>query len=231
MAEQYRSGRLAQSFKILVALIAFMILGLFISIALEWIGLTWWWPDEGINHAKSMYRAELRYIGEDFRESVLVDDTAGFVRAATDWVFFHLVESWNGTAVAGKLAREGVDLLPGIIPWRDIGVYLQAAILIAQVYAMRLAIVILALPAFAVVAIAAFTDGLIRRDLRRWGGGRESAWIYGHAKKLIRFAMILPAIIYLGLPWSLHPTLVFLPFLLFTAVTVSTAAAMFKKYA
>lgn len=52
----------------------------------------------------------------------------------------------------------------------------------------------------------------MQRDLRRWGGGRESAFVYHWAKRLALPLLELIWAIYLALPFSLHPSFVVLPF-------------------
>ncbi len=68
--------------------------------------------------------------------------------------------------------------------------------------------------------------GFVKRDLRRWGGGRESSFVYHWAKRSAMPLLILSWVICLALPFSLHPTFIVLLFALSVAVTAST----FKKY-
>ncbi len=76
--------------------------------------------------------------------------------------------------------------------------------------------------------IVAITDGLVRRDLRRWGW--ESSFVYHHAKRLLVPLPVAAWIVYLSLPVSVHPNFVVLPFALFFALTLGITAATFKKY-
>jgi len=70
----------------------------------------------------------------------------------------------------------------------------------------------------------------VRRDLRRWGGGRESSFVYHYAKQSVLHLVALAWVVYLALPFSLHPSLVVLPFAALFAVSVSIMAGTFKKY-
>ena len=73
-------------------------------------------------------------------------------------------------------------------------------------------------------------DGLVRRDLRRFGGGAESGFMYHHLKTILRPLLSVPVFFYLIWPWSVHPTLFFaLPALGFGYVLQRTLAR-FKKY-
>ncbi len=62
--------------------------------------------------------------------------------------------------------------------------------------------------------MAAFTglvDGLARRDLRRFGVGRESSYLYRKARGTIIPLAIFPWTFYLALPISISAMLVLLP--------------------
>jgi integrating conjugative element membrane protein (TIGR03747 family) len=54
---------------------------------------------------------------------------------------------------------------------------------VTQVFSVRLAVLALAMPVFVTFGLVSIVDGLAKRDLRRWGGGRESSFIYHWAKR------------------------------------------------
>ncbi len=101
---------------------------------------------------------------------------------------------------------------------------------VTQVFSVRLAILILAMPVFLLFSLVALVDGLVQRDLRRWGGGRKSSFVYHYAKKAAFPLVILTWVTYLALPFSLHPTFVVLSFAMLFALTVAVTASTFKKY-
>ena len=70
----------------------------------------------------------------------------------------------------------------------------------------------------------------MRRDLRRWGGGRESSFVYHYAKQSVLPLVALAWAVYLALPFSLHPSVIVLPFAALFALSVSIMAGTFKKY-
>ena len=86
------------------------------------------------------------------------------------------------------------------------------------------------LPVFVLFSLVALVDGFVKRDLRRWGGGRESSFVYHWAKRSAMPLMVLSWVIYLALPFSLHPTFIVLPFATLFALSVSVTASTFKKY-
>ena len=105
-----------------------------------------------------------------------------------------------------------------------------ATLQVTRVFSLRLAILTLAMPVFVLFSLVALVDGLVQRDLRRWGGGRESSFVYHYAKKAALPLVVITWVVYLALPFSLHPTFIVLPFATVFALTVAVTASTFKKY-
>ncbi|MNG03621.1 hypothetical protein D3C84_867100 [compost metagenome] len=70
----------------------------------------------------------------------------------------------------------------------------------------------------------------MRRDLRKFGAGRESSFVYHRAKRAVLPLLIVPWIIYLSLPFSLNPIAIFLPCAVLLGVAVAITSTTFKKY-
>lgn len=113
---------------------------------------------------------------------------------------------------------------------RPVAEYVLAAIQVTQVFSIRLAVLALAMPVFVMFSLVAIVDGLVKRDLRRWGGGRESSFVYHWAKRSALPLLVFTWVIYLALPFSLHPSFVVLPFATLFALSVAVTASTFKKY-
>ena len=60
--------------------------------------------------------------------------------------------------------------------------------------------------------------------------GRESSFVYHCAKRSALPLLVLTWVIYLALPFSLHPSFVVLPFATLFALSVADKASTFKKY-
>jgi integrating conjugative element membrane protein (TIGR03747 family) len=73
-------------------------------------------------------------------------------------------------------------------------------------------------------------DGLVERDLRRWGGGRESSTVYELAKSAIGPTAIGAWMIYLGMPVSVDPSYVIVPFVFLFGFSVRVTTDRLKKY-
>ena len=89
-----------------------------------------------------------------------------------------------------------------LLPARD---YLAAAMNITQVFGLRLAVLVLSSPVFVLFGLVGLTEGLVRRDLRRWRGGWESSFVYHHAKRVVLPLPVGAAIVYLAAPRERAP--------------------------
>jgi integrating conjugative element membrane protein (TIGR03747 family) len=182
-----------------------------------------------------MLAAELGYLDADFRRSVVTSDPARFARSVADTIYYALFELTRIVDALDWLSRPPAAGEEGFRPklhrlYRPIADFVVAAMQITQVFSVRLAILTLATPVFLLFTLVALVDGFVQRDLRRWGGGRESSFVYHWAKRSALPLLILSWVVYLALPFSLHPTFVILPFATLFALSVVVTASSFKKY-
>lgn len=219
----------------ILRLLLWLILSLLFSILIEWVGMTFWWPDAGAAHSRMMLADEIGYLSGDLRRTALVQDTAAYARAFADagyeWLWrrtgLEAAMRWAAAPVTDKAQALQQGVHNAYLLVAD---YVAAAATITQVFAVRVAVLTLAMPAFGLAALVGAIDGLVRRDLRRWGGGRESSFLYHHAKRLIWPLFILAWVVYLSLPFSLHPALAVLPFAAGFGLLVAVTTGSFKKY-
>ncbi|MNJ59446.1 hypothetical protein D3C77_551320 [compost metagenome] len=108
--------------------------------------------------------------------------------------------------------------------------YLLAALFTVFTFVVRLAVLILATPLFLLTVITGAVDGLMSRDLRKFGAGRESSFVYHRAKRTLLPLMVSPWVIYLSLPLSVNPIWVLLPCAAVLGWMVAITAATFKKF-
>ena len=105
-----------------------------------------------------------------------------------------------------------------------------ASVNVTFTFAVRLTILVLSTPLFLLATLTGFVDGLIRRDLRKFGAGRESSFVYHRAKRAVPPLLLVPWVMYLSLPFSLNPMAVFLPCAMMLGITTAITAATFKKH-
>ena len=230
-------GLIARTLSKLLYGLVFLLLTLLFSILIEWLGIaTQYWDEPGTQHSETMLQQELGYLNQDFHRSVLVAKPVRFAKSFADH-FYALLFKDTGIekgVIALATPTPGLNdgavrrrLRQGYQMTRD---YILAAMVVTQIFAVRLAVLTLALPAFVLLALMGLTDGLVQRDIRRWCGGRESSFVYHWAKKILYPSLVLPWIIYLAMPESVHPNWIVLPFAVLFAISIRLMASTFKKY-
>lgn len=216
-----------------------LIFTLVLAVMLEWAGMAWWWKEQGSEHSRMMLANEVTYLNEQFRDSGVVTGSAHFAARMSErffsvfaWARLDEVTPWLKQPPPAQPPKEtGARIKEN---WRQslnqFADHLIAAMTITMVFAVRLAILVMALPAFGLFALVGLCDGLVQRDLRRWGGGRESSFIYHHAKKFVVPMFIGVWVVYLGMPVSVNPSWIIVPFAALFGVSLAITAATFKKY-
>lgn len=209
---------------------------LILSIIVEWVGMVFWWEDEGSLHSLNMVDKEINYINKDFREeNVFGYRPIEFVEYA--YSTFYDTDNKEGTiaSVMNWLNRpdsasdgffEGIARSSG----NTLKEFFLASFYITLVFTIRLSVLVLSLPLFLLVTIVAFIDGLSQRDLRRWTNGRESGLRYHYMKSMITPVFFGIWILYLSIPVSIHPNYIILPMALAYGFIIREAVSWFKKY-
>lgn len=232
--ERARPGVIARALARIGSAIRWLLLSLVVSIVVECIGMVYWWPEEGLEHSRTMLRQEIAYLDRDFPVSIMSPDPARFAAGFAEGIRELLFERSGLHRLHQSLSRppshdeSWSDSLRHL--YRNVGPFVIAAVQTIQVFAVRLAVLCLATPVFLLLAIVGLVDGLVQRDLRRWGGGRESSYLYHYAKKSVWPFALTSWICYLALPVSLHPAFIVLPFAILLGLTVALTASRFKKY-
>ena len=212
---------------------------LFLCIVIECVGLHFFWPDKGWHHAQNMLNHELALVSESFTRSVLVQEPGRsarhLVELAYDWLFVTSgLLDWirdaamRSRAGAQSQAHDFRHYL-GLI-YVHVESYVIASAYTVLVFLVRLLVLTLTLPLFLLAAFVGLVDGLVRRDVRSFGAGRESGFVYHRARATLMPLAVLPWVTYLALPVSVHPLLILLPCAAVLGGAVNIAAATFKKY-
>lgn len=209
-------------------LLFWLFISLLLSIAIEWVGMTWYWPDEGVNHSQAMLQHEQHYLNQRLQlhstqHTQWVNDT---IQHINQWITYvennihRILQQWNNHTYLGGVSRY----------YQQSTAYIAAVPYVAQVFFIRVSLIIFSLPAFILSGIFGAVDGLIERDLRRWGGGRESSNVYNIARKSTFPIFILACVMYLSLPVSIHPAWVIMPFVIIFGFSIRVSFERLKKY-
>jgi len=201
-------------------LVGFCLGAWMLAIALEWLGNAFFWRNTCASHSEQVLQATWQWW----------QSSAG----APVW----LVEGL--TLVRGKLQQGSAALIASLneqsgMFWTEtVTTVIRCALLsagnITLTFLLRLAILLQALPLFVLIIVVGLIDGLVRRDLRRFGAGHESGFVYHHARRMISSSLIATGLVWLAVPVFLVPEYVFIPAAAGIGLAVSMTGGSFKKY-
>ncbi|MGQ9444976.1 TIGR03747 family integrating conjugative element membrane protein [[Pasteurella] aerogenes] len=196
------------------------------SLLIEWICIAFVWPEQGYLHSKNVMMEEFGWFSREFQYSLIYSYPVAFAEQSItfihQWLFVKTgIQSWLNSPNHSDLS---------IFIFHYLRDYVEASLYVIITFIIRLIIIVLTSPLFLLAAIVGFVDGLVQRDLRRFGVGRESAFKYHHAKKAVFPVMIVAWVIYLSIPFSVHPNLVLIPAALLFGLMISFTSSNFKKY-
>ncbi|HCC5976832.1 TPA: TIGR03747 family integrating conjugative element membrane protein [Citrobacter koseri] len=221
-----------------VSLLGMLLGALLVSLLIEYACIVVLWPEEGAAHSYRVMVAESHWLSEGYTRSLLmaapVETVSRWVHLAWQWLFVdsgfsHWLQSFRETGHKGDgfipvINRFGNSL----VSW--LGEYLQATLWVTLIFFIRVMILFLSLPLFGLVIITGIVEGLVRRDLRRYGAGYESSFVYHHARRFIKPALYGPCMLYLAWPTAVWPNLLLLPAALMLGGVLVIVTASFKKY-
>ncbi len=201
--------------------IGWVIFALALSVLLEWVGIFFsWWKQPGALHSEAILTKELGWLNSDFA-TVLGSPASSSVRFSR--TMYEVFFVWFGIDLAALLLT--VDFIS------PVAAYFKASFTVIQLFFVRLVIITFSLPVFIVFSLVALVDGAGVRDIRRFCLDREKAWQWHVVMSWIKPLVVVPFIVYLGSPWSIHPNWIILPFALMLSLALWFVASTFKKYA
>ena len=217
----------------LIKLCVWLVISLLLSIAIEWLGMIWFWPEHGADHAKRVFTNDHNYLNDQLRNSssVIKTQLGLFTNNIVDWI----ANQTGFKAVLENISSASGNKISGLQAWgydlhTRFDVYLQASSYVTQTFVIRLSLILFSLPLFLVATLVGAVDGLVERDLRRWGGGRESSNVFNLARSSVVPSFVMACVVYISLPFSIHPGIVILPFALLFGLAVRIAFERLKKY-
>jgi integrating conjugative element membrane protein (TIGR03747 family) len=228
-----RPGLIGSAISLVLRIIGLLIASLLFSILIEFAGLLLFWGDQGWRHSQAMLNSEVGWLSEHFKASLILQQPGQTIGRWLDFLNQWLLVK-TGFADFARQARVSSQG-NGFWSWINqlyvsIEDFVLAAVYVTFTFAVRLTILVLATPLFLLVMFTGFVDGLMRRDLRKFGAGRESSFVYHRAKRAIKPLLIVPCVIYLSLPFSLNPVAILLPCAVILGAAVAITATTFKKY-
>lgn len=201
-------------------LIGFCLGAWMLAIALEWLGDSFFWRNTCASHSEQVLKATWQW----WRSSA----------GTSTW----LVEGL--TLVRGKLQQGSAALIASLneqsgLFWTEtVTMVIRCALLsagnVTLTFLLRLAILLQALPLFALIITIGLIDGLVRRDLRRFGAGHESGFVYHHARRMIGSSLAATGLVWLAVPVFLEAGYILVPGAILIGLAISLTLGVFKKY-
>ncbi|UVH51895.1 TIGR03747 family integrating conjugative element membrane protein [Pseudomonas sp. CBS] len=235
--QSQRQGLILSTITLPFRLLGVLMGSLLFSIVVECVGMHLFWKDQGWRHSQEMLQYELNHLSTHFTRSVVVREpgrtATHLVDVGYEWAFLRsgLLARMTQTAEPAPSKAQPHDFkyyISHVYIWVES--YLIAAAFTTLTFLVRLLVLALTLPLIFTASFVGLIDGLVRRDVRRFGAGRESGFIYHRAKASLMPLALVPWVTYLALPISVHPLIILLPSAAMLGIAVGLTAGSFKKY-
>ncbi|EUL90975.1 TPA: DUF4400 domain-containing protein [Enterobacter hormaechei subsp. steigerwaltii] len=184
-------------------LIVLVIGALVLRVVLELAGLYFWWPQEGSRHIFQVMKQE-------HTELVLALQS----HPQGEKIVMLLENNAPHMLITNRLIQKPLTIL--------------AYTLVS--FMLRLTWLIATFPLLCLCVLIGLTEGLVRRDLRRFGSGLESVFLHRYVIKSGSSVATTLWVFYLAKPLFLPAMLVLLPAALWFGVTVWMVASSFKRW-
>lgn len=184
-------------------IIGLVIGALVLRVLLELAGLYFWWPQEGSKHVFQVMKQEQVELIIALQPHPLKDEIIMLLEKGATCV---LMPNWLLKKPFTALAYTLVS-------------FMQRLIWLAAM-----------LPLLCLCAVTGLTEGLVRRDLRRFGSGLESVFLHRYIIRSGSSVATTVWVFYLAQPLFLPAILVLLPAAFWFGVTVWMAAGSFKRW-
>lgn len=175
------------------------------------------------------------FLGESFYKSqntalqqaqIIAFNNAEFIKnSASSWA--HQLTQWLFLFHQGLLSV--INHLV-IFKVQFIQTFLYLTLAVTEISVTRLFILVLALPLLSLILFVFVTDGLVKRDIRKFQGARESSFLFHRVKQSLGFCFFSPFFIYLSLPFTINPILFLTLQGLLLGMVVHLSTTYFKKY-
>jgi len=228
--QQSRPGLIGNLLSLISRIIMFLLGAMLCSVIIEWIGMAFLWPELGSAHSYEMMKTELGWFSNDFTHSLFATEPVKLVgrilSLLNHWLYIDIGLKKFANQPHGLAQKDSVK----IQIYYFLKEYALAGLYIVSIFLLRLAVILFSMPLFILAITVGIVDGLVSRDLRKFGCGYESGFIYHHSKIMIIKPLLASGMVYLALPFSIHPLTILLPSALLHGLSISITIRSFKKY-
>jgi len=223
------SGALFAPLKKLFTMVAVMLALLLAAWIIDWIFVFRVWPD-GLERLQVILNEDLARAAP---LSIGQYDVTQFATRTANAMYEGIFGSTGIHDMGLRFASENALSVPDTIV-RNVYIRNHQAILTAmigtQLFGVRLALLITALPLILLVYTAAAADGLVQRAIRRASGGNESSNIYHRARYFQLLLMSCISALCLLLPLSIDFRAIVLPGAVLWGLLARCQWAFYKKH-
>ncbi|EKA0955961.1 TPA: DUF4400 domain-containing protein [Escherichia coli] len=184
-------------------IIGLLIGALVLRVMLELVGLYFWWPQEGSRHVFQVMKKEQAELVIALQPHPLGDD-----------IVMLLQKGATNVLMANRLLQK---------PFTTLAYTLVS-------FMLRLIWLAAMLPLLCLCVVIGLAEGLVQRDLRRFGSGLESVFLHRYVIRSGSSVSAMLWVFYLAQPLFLPTMLVLLPAALWFGITVRMAAGSFKRW-
>ncbi len=161
-----------------------------LAMALEWLGDAFFWRNTCASHSEQVLQATWHWWQGSAGAPVWLVEDLAIVSNKLQQGIAALIASLNGQS--GLFWTETVTTV--------IRCALSSAGNITLTFLLRLAILLQALPLFVLTIVIGLIDGLVRSDLRKFGAGHESGFVYHHTRRMIGSSLAGTGLVWLAIP-------------------------------
>lgn len=201
-------------------LVGFCLGAWMLTIALEWLGDAFFWRNACASHSEQVLQATWQWWKSSAGAPVWLLEDLAIVSGTLQQGLAALIASLNGQS--GLFWTEAFTTV--------IRCALLSAGNVTLTFLLRLVILLQALPLFVLTIVIGLIDGLVRRDLRRFGAGHESGFVYHHARRMIGSSLAATGLVWLAVPVFLTPEYILVSGAVEIGIAISIALGSFKKY-
>lgn len=184
-------------------IIGLVIGALVLRVVLELAGLYFWWPQEGSRHVFQVMKREQVELISALQPHPLRDEIVTLLESGV-----------TGVLMVNRLQQK---------PFAAVAYTLVS-------FMQRLVWLAAMLPLICLCVVIGLTEGLVQRDLRRFGSGLESVFFHRYVIRSGSSVASTLWVFYLAQPLFLPAMLVLLPAAFWFGVTVWMAAGSFKRW-
>ena len=209
------SGIVHQLFRVFSRLILLLGFALLASIIIEIIGVIYFWPEQGAQKSHLMMQQEVIYLGRFAEKNP-------FLSGADEQVFRWLadLDQW--------LVGIGLGWLAATI--QSISLYVEITLNMVNVFVLRVFVMLFSFPIYVFFGIIGLTRGLVKRELRKWGGGRESSGQFHLWMNMVPLGFMSSWFFYLSWPYTINPNFIVMPFAMFFGWMIMLTSYRIKKH-